>query len=154
MPVPSSSHYHCSNYNHAEFYNQRLICLYLNFMQMKSYSMYYFVSGNTTLWEKLTISFLKFFKVYLFWERGREHVWVRQGQREMGERIPSRLCTGSTEPSAGLDLTNRETMTQAKTKSRMLNWLGHPGTSNHIPACRSSFIDFQCSIVFYCRIML
>ena len=37
--------------------------------------------------------------------------WGGEG-REMGrERIPSRFCTVSTEPDAGVDLTKRETMT-------------------------------------------
>ena len=36
----------------------------------------------------------------------------REGQRQReGERIPSRLHTVSTEPDAGLELTNREIMT-------------------------------------------
>ena len=46
--------------------------------------------------------------------------------RERG-RIPSRLCTVSPEPDAGLEPTNREIMTWAETKSRTLNRLSHPG---------------------------
>ena len=41
------------------------------------------------------------------WERGRE----REGERK---RIPSRLCTVSTESDAGLKFTNREITTWAK----------------------------------------
>ena len=60
----------------------------------------------------LLFSFLKFiFDVYLFILRGRE----RERERELGrardrgrERIPSRLCTDSVEPHAGLELTNCE----------------------------------------------
>ena len=37
---------------------------------------------------------------------------VGEGQREREiERIPRRLCTVSTEPDVGLELTNREVMT-------------------------------------------
>ena len=43
------------------------------------------------------------------------HMYVRvcvgEGQREGRERIPSRLSTVSTEPGAGLNLTNLEIMT-------------------------------------------
>ena len=43
-------------------------------------------------------------------------------ERERGrERIPSRLGTVSTEPDSGLELTNREMLTRAEIKSRMLN---------------------------------
>ena len=42
------------------------------------------------------------------------------------ERIPSRLCSVSTEPDAGLELTNREIMTLVEIKSQMLNWLSLP----------------------------
>ena len=46
----------------------------------------------------------------------------REGERERErERIPSRLCTVSTEPEVGLELTNGELMTQAETKSGMFN---------------------------------
>ena len=47
-----------------------------------------------------------------------------EGQREREREIPSRLWAVSVEPNAGLTLTNCEIMTWAKTKSRMLNWLG------------------------------
>ena len=44
-----------------------------------------------------------FLKVYLF--------ILKQRERQRGrEKIPSRLCTGSTEPDAGLELTNHEIM--------------------------------------------
>ena len=45
-------------------------------------------------------------------ERQREREQVGEGQREKGrERILSRLCTVSTEPHAGLKLTNYEITT-------------------------------------------
>ena len=46
--------------------------------------------------------------VYLFWER--ERVQAGEGQRER-ERIPSRLCTVSTEPHTEFKLRNHEIMT-------------------------------------------
>ena len=42
------------------------------------------------------------------WGRERERETEREGERE---RIPSRLCTVSTEPDMKLKLTNREIMT-------------------------------------------
>ena len=60
--------------------------------------------------------------------------------REMRERIPSRLRAVSIEPNTGLDLTNGESMTWAKTKSGMLNPLSHPD------APESDNLNFQ---VFY-----
>ena len=65
------------------------------------------------------------FKVYLFiyfpqWD------WEGQRERER-KRISSRLCTVSTEPDVGLELTNCKIMTSAEIKSQMLNWLTHPG---------------------------
>ena len=51
-----------------------------------------------------------FFNVYLFILK--ERVFEQGRGTEMGrERIPSRLCAVSTEPDAGLDLTNHEIMT-------------------------------------------
>ena len=43
-------------------------------------------------------------------ERQRDRERERKRERER-ERIPSRLCTVSAEPDAGLNLTNREIMT-------------------------------------------
>ena len=56
----------------------------------------------------------RFFLVYLFILRGRESTGRGGMEREERERIPSRLCTVSTEPKMGLELTNltnREIMT-------------------------------------------
>lgn len=52
----------------------------------------------------------------------------RERNREKGEeRIPSKLC--GVELIEGLELTNREIMTLAETKSQTFNQLSHPGTS-------------------------
>ena len=72
------------------------------------------------LYSVLTI-FLIFFT---YFERERE----RERDAERGrERIPSRLCTVSTQPEGGLELTDCEIMTRAKIKSWTLNRLSHPG---------------------------
>ena len=42
-------------------------------------------------------------------------MWAGKGERERGERIPSRPLTVSTEPEAGLNLMNCELMTWAET---------------------------------------
>ena len=66
---------------------------------------------------------------YLFiFERERKKA-NRGGAEREGDRIPSRLHAVSTEPDAGLEFMNHEIMTWAKTKSRALNQLSHPGTS-------------------------
>ena len=52
-------------------------------------------------------TFILFFKVYLFSESG-------EGAERGRERIPSGLCTVSTEPNARLKPMNREIMTQAE----------------------------------------
>ena len=63
--------------------------------------------------------------VYLFIfqrEREREREREERGrERRRRERIPSRFCTVSTEPNAGLKPTKREIMTRAEIKSQMLN---------------------------------
>ena len=50
---------------------------------------------------------------FVYFERAWAH---RRGRESERERIPSRLLTISAEPSAGLDLMNREIMTWAETK--------------------------------------
>ena len=56
--------------------------------------------------------------MFIYFERERERERKRKrktvsrgGTEREGERIPSRLCATSTEPNAGLKLTNREIMT-------------------------------------------
>ena len=56
------------------------------------------------------------------WGKGRE----KEGDTESG--VGSRLRAVSTEPEAGLELTNHEIMTWAE--SWTLNQLSHPGTPN------------------------
>ena len=64
----------------------------------------------------------------LFFYFERERAQAEERQRERGrERIPSRLCTVSTESDVGLELTNCEIMTLAETKSLMLNEVSHHG---------------------------
>ena len=59
--------------------------------------------------------------IYLFILTERERQCKQGRGRERGrERIPSRFCTDSTEPHAGLNRTNCEIMTWAETKSRTL----------------------------------
>ena len=59
------------------------------------------------------------------------HAGKGQREREREREIPGRLHTISTEvssaPNEGLELMNREIMTRAETKSRMLRGLSHPG---------------------------
>ena len=59
--------------------------------------------------EAYSLSFFISF-IYLFIVRERESV-RRAGAETEGERTPSRLCTVSTEPDVGLELTNHEIMT-------------------------------------------
>ena len=59
--------------------------------------------------------------IYLFIEVGGAE------SDEGGERIPSRLGPGSTEPDVGFKLTNHEIMTSAEIRSWKLNQLSHPG---------------------------
>ena len=64
----------------------------------------------------LRISFF-FFNVLFIFEREREHKRQAGGGvvRESGEqKIERGLCTGSGEPHAGLELTNRGIMTEPK----------------------------------------
>ena len=64
---------------------------------------------------------LIFLSLFIIFETRRG---CRGGRRE---RIPSRLHDNSVEPNMGLDLTNRESTTGAKTKRQTLNRLSHPG---------------------------
>ena len=48
------------------------------------------------------------------------------------ETIPSKLFDASAEPDTELNLTNREIMTRAETKSQRLNLLSHPDTSRRL----------------------
>ena len=79
-----------------------------------------------------SIFFLSLFLVYFFIlrerkrERERAPAWGRGIERET-KRIPSRLCTVTTEPDAGLAFTNCKIVTWAEIKSWTLHWWNHPG---------------------------
>ena len=61
-------------------------------------------------------------------ERERARAQAGEGQREREvERIPSMFHTVSEQPYEGLNPMNCEIMTLAKIKSRVFNWLSHPG---------------------------
>ena len=55
------------------------------------------------------IYFTFFFKKFIYFER--ESTPGRGAEREERVKIPSKLCPGSAEPDAGLELTNCEIMT-------------------------------------------
>ena len=68
---------------------------------------------------------------HIFWESMRTHAHVHthtqgRGRERRRERISGRLHTVSTEPNSGLDLTNEEIMTGAKTKNQAINLLNYP----------------------------
>lgn len=60
-------------------------------------------------------------------ERERERASRGGAERETGDRIPSRFCAASTEPNAGLELTNNEILTGAEIKSQKPNRLKYSG---------------------------
>ena len=90
----------------------KLICV-LKFSRVSLSSQVYF-NDKTNVYD-----FYFYFLKFIYFEQGRGRERGRQG-------IPSRLLTASTEPDTGLDLMNREIMTWAEIKSRMLNGLSHP----------------------------
>ena len=63
--------------------------------------------------------------VYLEHTRAREQARGRERGRE---RIPSRLCTVSTESDMGLELTHCEIVTSNEIKSQTFNRVTYPGT--------------------------
>ena len=69
-----------------------------------------------------------FINVFIYFERERERKHKQgRGRERGGQKIWSRLWAYSSEPKAGLELTNYEIMTWPKS---MLNWLSHLGTPN------------------------
>ena len=66
----------------------------------------------------LTCTDLTFLMFIYFWETETEHEWERgrKRERDTGFKAGSRLWAVSTEPSAGLKLTNCEIMTWAKVR--------------------------------------
>lgn len=69
--------------------------------------------------------FLK--SLFIYFERENK---PGRSEKEGREKIPSRLCTTSTEPHAGLELMNRKITTWAA--SRLLNQLSHSGAPHVI----------------------
>ena len=69
-----------------------------------------------------------FFKRLFIFETGRDRAWTGEGQREGDTEYEagSRLWAVSTEPDAGLELTDREIMTDLS-RNRPPNQLSHPG---------------------------
>ena len=63
--------------------------------------------------------------MFIYFEGERDRAWVGEGQREREgdteSEASSRLWTDSTEPKAGLELTNHEIMTQAEV-GHLANW--------------------------------
>ena len=54
---------------------------------------------------------MAFCHLFIYFERDRDSTSRRRTERGERERIPSRFRAVSTEPDAGLELTNREIMT-------------------------------------------
>ena len=95
---------------------------------MKHWELSYIVSEDAKWYSYLEKNFqVFFFSLFISRERRRKEEWGR-GRKRGRDRIPSRLCTISSEPHAGLYPTNCEIMTWAKIKSWTLNWLSHPAT--------------------------
>ena len=92
-------------------------------------------------WVFIILAADEFKTFFVYFERDRERRGRRResGREWEGVRIPSRLCTVSTEPHP----TNHKIMTWAETKSQMLNRLSHPGT----PSYETYFIRDKGSII-------
>ena len=73
-------------------------------LTQKTHFQDYIIKNHPELHKNL----IYFFNVYLLFEIERE--WGR-GRERGRQRIPSRLCTVSTEPNMGLELMKREMMT-------------------------------------------
>lgn len=65
--MPSPTHYYHSNYHHVEFYHHRLVCIFLNFLQVESYIQYillcvwqHYVCTNLTIFLSVGIVSLIF----------------------------------------------------------------------------------------------
>ena len=63
--------------------------------------------------QSISFYFFNFLNVYLFFEREREHEQGRSRERKTESEAGSRLWVVSTEPDAGLELTNCKIMTWA-----------------------------------------
>ena len=87
---------------------------------------------------KKNYDFLQF--IYFFWEK--KHKWGKGRERERGERIPSRLCTVSPEPDAGLEPTNCEIMTWAEVRCLTIE----PPRCPRITIFKGSYLSSACYV--------
>ena len=97
--------------------------------------MYIGNNGNHTECSWGLNELILFAYVYLFFEREREREREApgEGQRDRGrERIPSRALHCQCRASVGLELTNHEIITWAKTRSWMLYPLSYPGSLEQV----------------------
>ena len=67
----------------------------------------------------------------------------REGERK---KFPSRLCTARRKPDPGLKPTNHSIMTWAKSKSRTLNQISHPGTLKFSYRCNLRSLNDRVSV--------
>ena len=65
--------------------------------------------------------------IYLFWESQGQWRWGRGRERGRGRESQAASSLSAQSPMPGSSSQNRETMSWAETKSRMLNQLSHPG---------------------------
>ena len=110
---------------HQEFAEHLDITQRLVTLQISSVCTGYAHHWNAQNWRKNRY----FTLIYLFWERQRQYKQGRSRKRE-GERIPSRLCTVSTEPHAGLELKKLGDHDLSQNQGWTLNWLSHSGAPN------------------------
>ena len=72
--------------------------------------------------ERFTLFFYKIFKIFIyFWERKNTSGGVAEREGDTESKADSKLRAVSTEPDAGLKLTNHEIMTWAEV-GRLTNW--------------------------------
>ena len=77
-----------------------------------------------SLFHLICVNLFIYFNIYLFLrQRETEHEWgrVREREGDTESETGSRLWAVSTEPDAGLELTNREIMTWAEV-GRLTDW--------------------------------
>ena len=98
----------------------------------------------------LSILFFFLMFIYLFF-RERKSMCMNRGRAEGGtRRNPSRLCTVSTEPDAGLELTTCEIMIWAEIKGQKINWLSHPGALVSLSILSAFYVRVLTTIDNHC----
>ena len=103
-----------------------------------------FINFYLTIYFEIFYCFYK--RLFILRERERESSCTSEGGAVRGgERIPNSLLTFSTEPDAGLDVTNREIMIWAEIKNQTLNRLSHPGIPNTL---KKFFFLFLLKLLF------